>query len=262
MRTPLLTTRISLPPGLLSSQVVREFLRLSLEEFRWFEPRRYGYASLKEKVDPERIDHDALTSYYEENGILFVAARTNRDFFMILPTRHDVPPYDPPHRGGITWVTSAKSAAKDSWRTTHVEQVTRLMRLVGSPYAVTALDEDYEGKKQRRVDMGTFHQQVPTVRGYDEGLAGLFWRNFFGPPFVRLFGERLSSLPPESLQTLDEELVLVQPYELPTLAGTDEGLSRERSLTQLLGPECFYDHERHTPPSRRPVLEHLSQPLH
>jgi hypothetical protein len=262
MRTPPLLTRISLPPGRPSHTLMRELLRLVFEEFRWFEPRRYGDEALPDRIDPAHIDYDALLSHYEEHCDLFVAAKTNRDFILIFPAKHDAPPFDPPYRGSITWVTSAKSAAKASWRTAHIEQVTRLMCLLGSPYAVTALDEDYEGKKQRRVDMGTFHQQVPTVRGYDEGLAGLFWRNFFGPPFVRLFGERLSSLPPESLQTLDEELVLVQPYELPTLAGTDEGRARERSLIQLLGPECFYDHERHTPPSRRPVLDHLSQPLH
>jgi hypothetical protein len=101
-----------------------------------------------------------------------------------------------------------------------------------------------------------------TVRDYSEGLPGLVWRNFYGPPFVRMFGEHLDALPPECRQRLGEELVLVQPYELPTEAGTEAGTARERELISLLGPECFYDHEHHTLPTRRPVLDALGQPLH
>jgi hypothetical protein len=39
-------------------------------------------------------------------------------------------------------------------------------------------------------------------------------------------------------------------------------MARERELISLLGPECFYDHEHHTLPTRRPVLDALGQPLH
>jgi hypothetical protein len=235
---------------------MHEFLRLVLEEFRWFEPRRYG-TGLEKRLEPGRIDHGALLSCYEEHLRIFVGARTDRDFILISPVRHDVPPYDPPHRGGITWDTSSKSAAKASWRAAHVEQVARLMRLLNSPYAFSALDEDYRGKRERRVNMGWFHEYVPTVRGYDEGLAGLFWLNFFGPPFVRLFSDRLPLLPTDSFRSLGDELVLVQPYELPSSALTDEGRAREHSLIQLLGPDCFYDHQHHSPPSRLPLLDHL-----
>jgi hypothetical protein len=42
----------------------------------------------------------------------------------------------------------------------------------------------------------------------------------------------------------------VQPYELPTQAGTPEGEARERQIIAHLGPECFYDHERHLKPTR------------
>ncbi|WP_257460285.1 hypothetical protein [Archangium lipolyticum] len=43
-------------------------------------------------------------------------------------------------------------------------------------------------------------------------------------------------------------------------AGTESGLARERELISLLGPECFYDHERLTLPTRRPVLDAPGQP--
>jgi hypothetical protein len=71
---------------------------------------------------------------------------------------------------------------------------------------------------------------------------------------VRLFGERLATLPPDTQQELGNGLVLVQPYELPAQAGTPEGEARERELIAHLGPECFYDHERHLKPTQLPEL--------
>ncbi|KFA93807.1 hypothetical protein Q664_06985 [Archangium violaceum Cb vi76] len=146
-----------------------------------------------------------------------------------------------------------------------------LMRLVQSPLALAGLDTDLHGKQRRLVHKSipqetgkdfTYSEEEFTVRDYSEGLPGLFWRNFYGPAFLRMFGERLGALPAESRQNLGENLVLVQPYELPTAAGTESGMARERELISLLGPECFYDHEHHTLPARRPVLDALGQPLH
>ncbi|MBN1208339.1 MAG: hypothetical protein JXB05_25995 [Myxococcaceae bacterium] len=128
---------------------------------------------------------------------------------------------------------------------------------MGSPLAQAGADEDYDRKKWRTIPSpdGVGQQLVFTVRDYSEGLTGVYWRNYFGPPFVRLFGERLAALPPGcTKEDLGGGIVLVQPYELPTLAGTEEGIARERALIEHLGPECFYDHERHLKPSRLPVL--------
>ncbi|WPB74782.1 hypothetical protein KYC5002_37955 [Archangium violaceum] len=145
------------------------------------------------------------------------------------------------------------------------------MRLVQSPLAFAGLETDLHGKQQRLVhksiptDTGkdfTWSEEEFTVRDYSEGLPGLVWRNFYGPPFLRMFGERLDTLPTGSRQPFGEDIVLVQPYELPTEAGTEAGMARERELISLLGPECFYDHERRTLPTRRPVLDALGQPLH
>ncbi|HEX8440422.1 hypothetical protein, partial [Archangium sp.] len=195
---------------------------------------------------------------YEERKNLCIAAKTDRDFIWFSPSRTDEFPYV----GEISWTTSARSASKTSWRTAHMQQVAELMRLVRSPLAQTALAQDFERKTRRLVPQEIGQKRVVTVRDYSQGLAGLFWRNFYGPPFVRMFGERLDALPPECRQTLGEEFVLVQPYELPTQAGTEAGTARERELISLLGPECFYDPAHHTLPTRRPVLDALGQPLH
>jgi hypothetical protein len=261
-------TQLGLPPGRPSSALVSEFLSLTLREFRWFEPRRYGHASLENAIDSSRLDLGALVAYYEEHGKLFVAARTDRDFISIYPTlRKEVPPYT----GMIAWMTSASSASKSSWRAAHAQQVAELMRLVQSPLALSGLATDLDSKQWWLVPKSTpredgteftYSEREFTVRDYSEGLPGLVWRNFYGPPFVRMFGERLDALPPECRKSLGEDLVLVQPYELPTAAGTEAGIARERELISLLGPECFYDHEHHTLPTRRPVLDALGQPLH
>ncbi|XXF78314.1 hypothetical protein P2318_00730 [Myxococcaceae bacterium GXIMD 01537] len=193
-------------------------------------------------------------SFYEEHGDISVAARTDRDFVLIYPSRRS----DTPYTGKITWVTSSTQPAKGSWRDTHSAQVAELMRLVDSPLAQAAGDSDFERKTRRLVPCadGFGQEELPTVRGYGEGLAGLFWRNFYGPPFLHLFGERLASLPPEARTDLGADLVLVQPYALPTEAGTPEAEARERALISHLGPECFYDFEHHRKPTRRPVLVH------
>ncbi|HYO52367.1 hypothetical protein [Archangium sp.] len=246
-----LATHIELPPGLLSSTVVRELLRLGLEQYRWFVPMRYGTGSLEEKLDPKHINFKALLSFYEENERLCIAARTDQDFLWLSPARPDsVRRY-----GSLILETSPKCANKPDWRAAHIEQVTELMRLLNSPLAFAGLAEDIERKTERLVPEEVGQRLDFTVKNYSEGLAGLFWRNFFGPPFVRMFDERLASLPAEHRQNLGHGLVLVQPYELASEAGTEHGDSRERKLIAHLGPECFYDHVHHLKPARLPLLE-------
>jgi hypothetical protein len=207
---------------------------------------------LDERLDPDHIDYDALVAFYEERKTITVLARTDRDFFMVSPARADSPPF----AGTILWETSVVEASKPSWRAAHLRQVQELMRMLDSPLALAGWEEDFEHKTRRLVPCadGFGQEQVVTVRGYGEGLAGLFWRNFYGPPFTRMFGERLATLPAEARKELGNGITLVQPYELPTQAGTPEGAARERELIAHLGPECFYNHERHLKPTRLPEL--------
>jgi hypothetical protein len=258
-----LKSTIALPPGCPPSAVVREFLRLVFEKYRWFVPMRYGwFATWDQKIEPNHIDYDALVALYEEHRSLCIAARTDSDYICIFPARDDSRPYT--YNGRIIWDASAKWASKPAWRAAHVEQVAEIMRLVNSPLAEASLGEDVERKTRRLIpaEDGLGSIETFTLRNYSAGLSGLFWRNFFGPPFVRMFGERLASLPEDCRKPLGEELVLVQPYELPTEAGTAQGDARERALIEQLGPGCFYDHVHHTPPTRLPALEHLSKVLH
>ena len=246
-----LTTYFSLPPGIPPASIVRQFLRCVFEEYGWFQPVKYGRASLPGRLDPDHIDFDALVALYEKHHDITVTARTDRDFLAILPAR-----WEYLYTGRITWVTSAAEAKKSSWRAAHLRQVHEIMKMLGSPLAWAGLDADLEAKGQRLVPdpSGLFATQTHTVRDYSEGLAGVFWRNFLGSPFVQMFGERLATLPNEFKQDLGDGIVLVQPYELPGQAGTPEGIESERQIIAHLGSECFYDHERHLKPTRRPEL--------
>jgi len=253
-----LETQIHLPPEAPSSAGARGLLSLVFDEFQWFVPARYGDADLSEPVPSGRPMLDALMAYYEEHGHLCVAAKTDQDYLWLFPCESSPTPY----QGSIIWVTSAAPTRRASWRAAHATQVLDLMHRLQSPLALSTLEEDFKRKNQRLVPEGIGLKRIPTVRDYSEGLAGLVWRNFYGAPFVRMFGPRLDALPPECRQPRGEDLVLVQPYELPTEAGTEAGIARERELISLLGPECFYDHEHHTLPSRRPILDALGQPIH
>jgi hypothetical protein len=233
--------------------MLSELLQRIFDTYRWFRPMRYGFGSLHRGLDPERIDYDALLAYYDELNSITVAARTDRDFILLSAPRRD----DPPYVGGLTWDTSAKEAEKPRWRAAHLRQIAEVMQWVNSPLAQAARDDDIERKKWRLVPNpdGFGQQLVSTVRDYSEGLAGVFWRNFFGPPFVRMFGERLKELPAGcTREELPGGIVLVQPYEDPSIAGTEEGTARERALIAHLGRECFYDHEHHIKPTRLPEL--------
>ncbi|MCP3140087.1 hypothetical protein [Pyxidicoccus xibeiensis] len=252
MVPPSITTRINLPPVPPTSSEVRALLRRIFEDYRWFHPVRYDRFGHDGRLDPRRIDYDALVASYEEKRSLMVLAWTDRDFISLSPTRPGAPPFV----GQFAWYTAASEANKTDWQRSHLQQVVELMGLLGASLARTGLADDFQRKGRREVPSpdGIGSIETFTVRDPSEGLAGLYWRNFFGPPFVRMFGDRLRSLPPGASQELGSDIVLVQPYELPTQAMTPEGDAAEQRLITVLGPECFYDHEQHRKPTRVPDL--------
>jgi hypothetical protein len=196
------------------------------------------------------VDYDALLRTYAETTALTIAGRTDENFLLIVTAKES----DFPFAGGISWTTSAEEAAQPSWRAKHLRAVAELMRLLNAPLAIASLREEVKSKTQRWVRDDAGEELSFTVRAPNEGLAGLFWRNFFGPPFVQLFGDRLGSIPGHFKQELGDGVVLVQPYELPTQASTPAGLENERQLIEHLGPNCFYDHAHQRKPTRLPNL--------
>jgi hypothetical protein len=246
------TTQFSLPPGIPSTSTVGKFLHNVFGEYRWFRPTRFARAFIDKPLDPHNIDYEALIAYYDDHRNMTIAARTDRDFLLIAPAKNP----ERIHAGSIIWVTSVTESSRRAWRAAHASQIREVMQLFSMPLVQSGADADIERKHQRIIPNldGVGSKLHFNVNDYSEGLAGLYWRNFFGPPFVELFGERLATLPSEFKQELGGGIVLVQPYELPTLAGTPEGEALERRIISHLGAECFYDHQRHLKPSRVPML--------
>jgi hypothetical protein len=225
-------------------------MELMFNEFQWFQPVHYGRARMYGRLGMGGLHFDALLTHYDQFQNITITGRTERDSVMLFPAKGE----DPPHAGTLIWVTAITEARKEEWRNAHQHQVAEVMRLLGSPLSQCGTAEDLDRKTLRLVPApdGFGSVETFTVRDSSEGLAGLYWRNFFGPPFIRMFGERLLSLPADTRQELGGGLVLVQPYALPTQAMTPDGDASEQRLITLLGRECFYDHAQHRKPTRVP----------
>jgi hypothetical protein len=248
-----LTTYLYPSPEALRRPRLQQLLRTLLEEHRWVDPIRYGNSSMRERIAPGRVDYEALADFYEAHEGVCIGASTDQHYFWVFPPD----PGHPRFQGGkLIWGTSTRQANSPASRARHLEQVASVMRDTDASLAFAAMVEDIDRKTERLVPApdGVGSILTSTVRVPGEGLAGLFWRNVFGPPFTRLFGERLLSLPPETHQALGGGLVLVQPYERPSQAMTPEGDAAEARLITVLGPECFYDFQRHQKPTRVPEL--------
>jgi hypothetical protein len=244
-----LETEVVFLPEKLTPSKARECLRLALEEFRWLRPSWFERPA--RRIDPDRIDYAPLLERFETMGSVTVHARRDEEEFLTLSTSRAG---HLKRTGSLLWVTPLEKASQASWRKAHCEQVEALMRLLDSPLGWSARSDDVHVKVNRLVEQEVGQQLEPTVRDCGEGLAGLFWRNFYGEPFVRLFGERLERLPAECVVRLGGGRLLVQPYELPGEAGSEQARARERAFIHLLGSECFYDHERQQKPTRWPDL--------
>ncbi len=248
-----ISTIVHLPPGQPALREVQTLFDLVFTKYRWFQPVRYGRFGDEATLDPGSTDYGALLACYDARPSITISGRTERDYMMLFPSRRSE---EFPFTGKLIWTTSLSEAESADWRHAHLRQVMEVMRLLESPLACSGADEDLDRKKDRFIPNpdGFGTEQTFTVRDPSEGLAGLYWRNFFGPPFVRMFGERLLSLPPETRQELGDGIVLVQPYALPTQAMTPEGDATEQRLITVLGSECFYDHAHHRKPTRVPEL--------
>lgn len=245
-------TNVHLPPGVPSTATVRDLLRFAFEECRWFQPAPDGLFEEDEDLDHGRISYSARIAHYDEVHSLCITDQKEQQYLMISTSSRT----DFPFVGRITWCVSVDDPSTSGWLDTHLRQVLEVMRRVGSYLAQSGVYEDAQRKKQRFISLpdGFGTEQTSTLRDPSEGLTGLYWRNIFGPPFVRMFGDRLLFLPPSTVEDLGDGLVMVQPYELPTQAMTPEGDAAEERLITVLGPECFYDHARHRKPTRVPEL--------
>lgn len=245
-------TNIHLSPGPPSTTAIRRLLELAFEEYHWFQPAPAPSFGENAHLKAGNAANTGYLAYYDRFQHLTISDRREWDFLSVSTSVRTEFPFV----GRVSWTVSVDEEDLVRWRDAHLYQVVELMRLVGSSLAQAGMIDDLYRKKERFIPNpdGFGTAQTFTVRDPSEGLAGLCWLNIFGPPFVRMFGERLLSLPADTHQELGDGLVLVQPYALPTQAMTPEGDAAEQRLITLLGPECFYDHAQHRKPTRVPEL--------
>ncbi|MFP2925944.1 hypothetical protein ACLESO_12145 [Pyxidicoccus sp. 3LG] len=231
---------------------MRDILQLAFKEYRWFQPAPDSRFGEYEDLTPGTINYGARLAYYDEVRQLTITDRTEEEFLIISTSRRTEFPFV----GRISFSIAVDAPNTAGWRDSHLHQVVELMRRVGSYLAQAGMIDDVYRKEDRFIPNpdGIGTEQTFTLRDPSEGLTGLMWRNFFGPPFIRMFGDRLQLLPPACQRELGNDLVLVQPYELPTQAMTPGGDAAEARLITVLGPECFYDHQQHRKPTRVPEL--------
>jgi len=253
-------TVIQLRPGFPPNTDLRECFRLIFEDFAWFRPHRYRGVGMAGHVAilPGSVPLDAFVAAcrgeerHATHSVMIL--KSDQEFLSMSFTK---PNEEFRYVGALNWITLASFSARQAWREHHVSQVGRLMKLLRSPYGFASLSSEEDRKLRRLVpnEDGFGSRQELTVRDYSEGLAGIFWRNFYGPPFVELFGDRLKALPPGTFTDLGDGLAFVQPYQQPEEALTPRSREMEERLVSLLGPEHFYDFTTHQLPKRQPRLQ-------
>lgn len=243
----ILETYFDLPARPLSAGAVEALLRRTLEEWRWVTPARYGRLSTDHRLEAgEGVE--ALVAFHAREGQLAVKGRGGE---LIVSARAGG------SGGYVSWFTSASAAAKPAWRARQGEQMVALAKLLEAPLAYATLQDVYAAKSRREVETEEGTRAVLRLRGYQEGLLGLFWRNVLGPPFTSLMQGRLRALEPAAARELGGGYWLVEPYPAPHDATSAAGQQREAELIAALGADLFYDFVNEEPPARRPALEPL-----
>lgn len=243
---PNLTTEIAFPPGKLSDSVVGDVFQKCIGVYGWVKPLRYGDVETPHKFSASQPWHETLLELFHKKRRACVADKNTQLYLSVGRNEQEA------YLGSLSWFTSESFAQDAQWRESHASQVGDIMKLVGSPWAFADTRDNIERKTQRWVREGQFERREYLVRDYSEGLPGIFWRNFFGPAYSGMFGDRLQRLPNEYATKLSDNIWLVQPYKLPLDAQRPESMASESRIIEELGKASFYDHSTGQKPTRSP----------
>lgn len=250
MSARFVNTRFHLPPGPLATARAREALDVLWKHAALLPPFQHGHFGV---LGPTPID-DPVTAIVEHlaahgNVMVFGSSGEEGAWISISPNsaRRNT-------RGAVAWHVPIDVARSDSWLELHRELMVRVSKILECPYAVASTELDNTAKTRRFITSEHATTEVSRVRGYHEGLVGLFWRNVFGPLFTDMIGDRLRTLPADVAEDLGDGYWFVQPYDRPELAGTEEGKRRETALIDAIGRDLFYDMAREQPAAHVPPL--------
>lgn len=228
-----LETAFALLPGPLDEGRVRTVVS-ALVELGWIVPERHG-GLVKRESTPSDDPVEAITSYWRQHGSAIVEGGGSE-----LSIKSDTGD----ERTTFHWLSCWTPDVPEQ----HADGMARIAKILQSPISVASLGRD------ARVGRIVNQQRLRRVRGYGEGLIGLYWRNVLGPQFTALFGDRLRQLPADVAHDLGDGFWLIQTGERPKDETTDEGRRREAEIIDVLGRDAFYDMTREKKPTRRPDL--------
>ncbi|MFN0251494.1 MAG: hypothetical protein ACKV2T_31760 [Kofleriaceae bacterium] len=227
-------TAFAIPPGPLDDGRVHAVLSV-LIEFGWVAPERYGGLSKREAI-PKKDPVETIISYWREQpGSVIVEGGGSQ-----LSFRGDAGD----ERTTLHWFSCWTPDVPPQ----HPKGMARIAKVLQSPISVATLN------RQARLGRIVDHELIPRLRGYGEGLIGLYWRNVLGPQFTALFGDRLRTLPPKSSYDLGDGFWFVQLGERPEDETTETGRKREDEIIDALGRYAFYDLKNEKKPTRVPDL--------
>jgi hypothetical protein len=120
-------------------------------------------------------------------------------------------------------------------------------------YANAYLAEEFDSKNMHRGPDGTWAMGVDVSRS----LPGLYWKNFFGQPYVEMIGlDRLLAAPTAEVNMLTDG-VLLSLGENPDEWGNPQYRAREDATISHLGERFFFsradpDRKTETIPAIKP----------
>ncbi|MFN0251495.1 MAG: hypothetical protein ACKV2T_31765 [Kofleriaceae bacterium] len=230
-----LETDFGFPPGSPDEGQIRTVVS-TLIDLAWIAPERHGGYS-NPLATPKKDAVEAITSYWREHGLVVVEGGGAE-----LTIRCDAGDERTTFQSLSCWTPTVPPQ--------HAEGMARIARVLRSPVSVASRDP--HGRLYRLVPRGQGQERLLRLRGYGEGLIGLYWRNVLGPPFTTLFGDSLRRLPAEGARDLGDGFWFIELGERPEDETSDDGRRRESEIIDALGRDAFYDLKNEKKPTRLP----------
>ena len=245
----------------LGTRAMAEGLLAVLSQHSRFEPERFG-------------DHEPLRTRYDptqrESVVqLWLGKAIQPDYWTggALLSRTKAVPYF----GSVSWVRGQRKM--NSVTITVPEKHIRggvvkdllalgrdIFRTVSGQYGFTCDRHEYIAKNMTGwwVHPKTGRRQGGAHHGYDRTrhLPGVYWANFFGPAYVKFFGEdRLQTAPAHAKERLDATGWLLLTAESPDVWEHPDVKTIQERVVQHLGVDAFFSIGNPDRPTVAPPLE-------
>jgi len=106
-------------------------------------------------------------------------------------------------------------------------------------YATTDSDEKAKHFVQYKDRVGVIQKYVGLE--VENQLPGIYWRTYFGRHLKDRFGSVLGSPKLKLNLVIEANGFTISPFDTSDLAGSDSAREKERSITEVLGVDAFFD---------------------